>query len=219
MKKSSEEPINLMRTLRMVGNPYALGFSFLIMLYVAVEVAIYVWMPTLLKDYVGPGQWLVAYALTVFFVLRAFGRFLGAWLLSRLRWQTALMWCGLAIFACFGLSLLGGRSAAAWLLPVSGLFMSVMYPTINSKGISCFRKSEHGAVAGVILFFTAMAAALGPLAMAALSDAYGDIKYGFVLATGFAFLLAIGLCYNWLRDPAGERLRELDRAAAAAPSS
>jgi fucose permease len=89
--------------------------------------------------------------------------------------------------------------------------MSLMYPTINSKGISCFHKSEHGAVAGVILFFTAIAAAAGPLAMGAISDAFGDIKYGFVLATGFAFLLAAGLFYNWLRDPAGARLRELDR--------
>ena len=30
--------------------------------------------------------------------------------------------------------------------------MSIMYPTLNSKGISCFPKSQHGAAAGVILF-------------------------------------------------------------------
>ena len=52
--------------------------------------------------------------------------------------------------------------------------MSIMYPTLNSKGISCFPKSQHGAAAGVILFFTAAAAALGPLAMAAVSDAYRE---------------------------------------------
>ena len=34
---------------------------------------------------------------------------------------------------------------AILLLPLSGLFMSVLYPTLNSKGISCFRKPEHGA--------------------------------------------------------------------------
>jgi MFS transporter, DHA1 family, quinolone resistance protein len=54
MKAATDEPINLARTLRMMKNPYALGFSLLIMLYVATEVAIYVWMPTLLKDYSGP---------------------------------------------------------------------------------------------------------------------------------------------------------------------
>jgi fucose permease len=84
--------------------------------------------------------------------------------------------------------------------------MSVIYPTLNSKGISCFPRSEHGAVAGVILFFTAFAAAAGPLAMAAVSDALGDIKFGFVLATGFALLLFGGLLLNRLLDPAGARL-------------
>ncbi len=214
MKAATDEPINLARTLRMMKNPYALGFSLLIMLYVATEVAIYVWMPTLLKDYSGPAAHIVAYALTTFFVLRAAGRFLGVWMLSHFRWSTVLMWFGFAIFACFAGSLIGGRDVAAWLLPLSGLFMSVMYPTINSKGISCFEKSEHGAVAGVILFFTAAAAAASPPAMGFISDQYGDIRYGFVLATAFAALLALGLFYNWWRDPAAARLQALDQQQA-----
>jgi fucose permease len=90
------------------------------------------------------------------------------------------------------------------------LFMSVLYPTLNSKGISCFPRSEHGAVAGVILFFTAFAAAVGPLAMGAVSDALGDIQYGFVLATGFAGLLFAGLLVNLVFDPAGARLASRD---------
>ena len=55
-------------------------------------------------------------------------------------------------------SLAGGPALAAWLLPLSGLFMSIIYPTLNSKGISCFPRARHGAAAGVILFFTATAA-------------------------------------------------------------
>ena len=55
--------------------------------------------------------------------------------------------------------LFGGPEPAVYLLPLSGLFMSIIYPTLNSKGISCFPRSQHGAVAGVILFFTALAAA------------------------------------------------------------
>ena len=66
----------LAQTLRKMRDGYALGFSSLIMLYVAVEVAIYVWMPTYLQNYAGPSPWLATYALTIFFVLRAAGRFL-----------------------------------------------------------------------------------------------------------------------------------------------
>lgn len=189
----------------------ALGFSFLIVMYVAAEVAIYVWMPTLLQAYTGSVTWLPIYALTIFFVLRAVGRFLGAWFLGRLPWGTALALFGLAIFACFAGALVLGVNGAAWLLPLSGLFMSIIYPTLNSKGISCFPRSLHGAAAGVILFFTAVAAAVGPLAMGAVSDAYGDTRAGFVLATVFAFLLCAGLFMNWLVDPARQRLLNADR--------
>ena len=208
----SDEPVNLARTMRMMGNPHALGFSLLIMLYVAVEVAIYVWMPTYLQGYRGPHTWLVVYALTIFFVLRAGGRFLGIWLLQRFHWAAVLALLSFAILACFAGSLTGGIEAGVVLLPCSGLFMSMMYPTLNSKGISCFPKFEHGAVAGVILFFTAAAAAAGPLAMAAVSDAYGGARYGFALATAFAALLFAGLLYNWLRDPAARRLAQLSEA-------
>ena len=89
--------------------------------------------------------------------------------------------------------------------------MSVIYPTINSKGISCFPKSEHGAVSGVILFFTCVSAALGPLAMGAVSDAMGGAKYGFILATAFAALLFVGCLLNSIYQPTRERLKLLDR--------
>jgi fucose permease len=89
-------------------------------------------------------------------------------------------------------------------LPLSGLFMSVMYPTINSKGISCVPKSEHGAAAGVILFYTCLSAVLAPLAMGAISDAMGSPVYGFMLATGFAALLFGALLLNSIFNPAGD---------------
>jgi DHA1 family quinolone resistance protein-like MFS transporter len=210
VRHGSEEPINLRRTLRMMRHPYALGFSMLIALYVAVEVAIYVWMPTYLQQYSGAVNWLPTYALTIFFVLRVAGRFLGIWILDRFHWASVLALFGVAIFACFATSMVLGANAGAWLLPASGLFMSMMYPTLNSKGISCYEKDQHGAVAGLILFFTAVAAALGPLAMAATSDSLGNVRYGFVLATLFALLLAGGLIWNWVKDPAAARLRAME---------
>src|SRR4029077_15895852 len=91
-----------------------------------------------------------------------------------------------------------------------GLFMSVMYPTINSKGISCMPKAEHGVAAGVILFFTCVSAVVAPLAMGAVSDAMGAISYGFWLATGCAGLLFLGLLLNWLIDPTRAVLEQLE---------
>ncbi len=211
-KVVSQEPINLKRTLKMMKNPYALGFSIAAFLYVSVEAGVYVWMPTLFGKYHGSLALIATYSLTIFFILRALGRFLGAWIMKFLNWYIALTVFSSAIFLCFIGSILGGISLSIILLPLSGLFMSVLYPTINSKGISCFHKSEHGAISGVILFFTAAGAALGPLAMGAVSDAFHEnAKYGFILATFFAGLLLILSIYNLILKPSKQRLEQLNK--------
>jgi fucose permease len=217
--KTDEEPINLKRTMKMMKNPYALGFSLGIFLYVAVECAVYVWMPTLLTTSSSSPTFMATYALAIFFILRAAGRFFGAWVLARWSWTAVMALFSLAILLCFAGSVAGGAAVAAYLLPASGLFMSMIYPTLNSKGISCFPRSEHGAVAGVILFFTCGSAAVGPLAMGAVSDVFGHPKYGFVLASLLAAFLFLGLLYNWRCDPAKARLLKLNSSEYEAPGA
>jgi FHS family L-fucose permease-like MFS transporter len=208
--KTSVESVDLRRTLRMMGNPYALAFGMGALLYVAIEASVYVWGPLYLGGYAGRWTVLIGYAISGFFFLRAAGRFLGVWLLRKFNWSWALAVLSLAILLCLAGSVLGGVRSAIILLPLSGLFMSVIYPTLNSKGISCFPKSEHGAVAGVILFFTCAGAVLGPLSMAAVIDALGAPKYAFLVATGFAALLSGGLIYNCIRQPTRAILATLD---------
>ncbi len=210
-KKNNDEPINLRATLRMIKNPYALGFSVAAFLYVAVECAIYVWMPTLIDGYQGNFTYIATYSLSIFFILRAAGRFLGAWLMARFNWSIILTLLSFFILICFLASIVFGIEAAVVLLPLSGLFMSVIYPTINSKGMSCFPKSKHGSVAGIILFFTAAGAALGPLAMGAVSDFFGNnVKYGFILATLFAAILFLGTLINLIAKPTDKQLSQFD---------
>jgi fucose permease len=211
--KSAKETVSLKSALVLVKDPYALGFSIAIFLYVAVECAIYVWMPTLIKGYEGGIVFLTTYALAIFFLLRAAGRFLGSWLMAKFNWAVVLTIFCFLILVCFIGSVVGGVGLAVILLPLSGLFMSVVYPTLNSKGISCFPKAKHGSIAGIILFFTAAGAALGPLAMGAVSDMFGhNVKYGFVLATVFAGLLFLVVLLNMLFNPTKQRLMKLDES-------
>jgi FHS family L-fucose permease-like MFS transporter len=211
-------------SLNLLKNPYSMGFSIGAFLYVAAESAIYVWMPSYLvcdasslEDtfacYASNGQQMLAmYAVAVFFSLRAAGRFVGIWMMQRFNWALVLMLFSGAILVCFVGGLIGGREAALYLFPLTGIFMFVIYPTFNSKGISCFPKAEHGSVAGVILFFTAAGAAVGPLVMGIVSDAYdGEAKYGFMVATGFAAVLFAGLLYNYVFNPSEARLAEIEK--------
>ncbi|MGL1959046.1 MAG: MFS transporter [Colwellia sp.] len=205
-QKHAEGQVNLKSSLAIIKDPYAIGFSLAIALYVATEVAIYVWMPTLLVEYNGSLIWLATYALTVFFALRAGGRFLGVWMLKCFTWQQVMFWFSLAVMLCYLGTAIVGVDAAVVLLPLSGLFMSMIYPTLNSKGISCFPQSKHGAIAGVILFFTAISAAIAPLLMGVVSDIFGHVSYGFYLATFFAAVLALLAGYNLLKNPTQDKI-------------
>jgi len=208
--KTSTEHINLARTFHLLKNPYALGFSLACFLYVAVECAVYVWLPTYLASNRPSSIFMATYVVSIFFILRAAGRFLGAWVTERWHWTTVLVVFSGAILICFLGAMFGGADATVYLLALSGLFMSVIYPTLNSKGISCFPKAEHGAIAGVILFFTCGGAALGPLGMGAVSDTFGGLRAGFILATVLAALLFLGLLYNWAADPTRALLQQSD---------
>lgn len=198
---------DLSATLAIARDRNALAFGACVFLYVGVETAVYVWMPSLLAaegaSVLLPG----AYALSTFFVLRALGRFVGAWTLERLGWSRALAACGIAILLCFAGALAGGRQAAALLLPLSGLFMSVIYPTLNSRALSGFPVARHGAAAGFILFVTCLSAVISPLAIGAVSDLLGGPRAGFALATVMAAGLAAALLLNAIRD------QRLDAAA------
>lgn len=222
--QKADEPIDVRRSLKLLGNPYAMGFSVAAFLYVAAESAIYVWMPSYLMCNAtsveatfscysqGPEQMLAMYAVSAFFSLRAIGRFVGIWMMQHFNWALVMLMFSFAIMVCFIGGLWGGREVALYLFPLSGIFMSVIYPTINSKGISCFPKHEHGTVAGVILFFTAAGAAAGPLVMGIVSDAFGgDAMYGFIVATAFATLLFAGFLYNYLKNPTETRLAAIEK--------
>jgi fucose permease len=201
-----EEPALPGEALRLAGDPTALFFGVALMLYVAAEAAVYVWAPTYLAGYRGNWASLAAYAVSIFFVLRAAGRFLGVWLLAHLHWSRVLVVCSGAVAALFWIAVAGGRGAAIIALPASGLFMSVLYPTINSTGISCFDKGRHGSAAGLLLFFTCLSAVFAPLAMGALGDLLGDSKYAIALGAVFATLLVGQCAWNLAREPFAARL-------------
>lgn len=204
-------PVSPRETMRMIGDPTAMFFATALMLYVGAEAAIYVWAPTYLASYAGAHAWLALYAVSVFFVLRAAGRFLGVWLLARFDWTLVLLCCTAAVAALFWVAVLGGRDAAIYALPATGLFMSVQYPTINSTGISCYARMRHGSIAGLLLFFTCLSAVLAPLAMAVIGDRLGDSRYSIALGAVFATALVLLCLWNWRRQPFASRLTKRDQ--------
>jgi fucose permease len=208
---AAERPTDIRDSLRLLRDPMALFFAALLTLYVGAEAAIYVWAPTYFAGYDGAASWLIAYTVSIFFILRAVGRFLGAWLLARFDWASVLATCSSAVAILFVVAIVFGRGVAAYALPATGLFMSVLYPTINSTGISCFERQRHGSIAGFLLFFTCVSAVVAPLAMGTLGDLTGTSTFSIVLGGAFAVLLAAMCLWNLVFKPAAGRLAERNR--------
>jgi len=99
--KAGHTSTDLRSTMAAMKNRYALAFSLGAFLYVATEAAVYVWMPTLLTGYRGSAAAFVAYSVSIFFILRAAGRFLGGWLLQRFYWTKILALFSGVILTCF----------------------------------------------------------------------------------------------------------------------
>jgi fucose permease len=100
-----------------ITNRYVLAFSLGAFLYVAVESAVYVWMPTLIAGYRGDAVWLAAYSISIFFLLRAAGRFLGSWMLNRFPWTGVLALFSTLILACFAASVAGALPGPSFCCP------------------------------------------------------------------------------------------------------
>ncbi|MGE4430443.1 MAG: sugar MFS transporter [Sphingobium sp.] len=197
-------------TMRLFLHPHALFFAALLMLCVGAEMAIYVWAPIYFTGYQGPNATLAALIVSLYLLLRTLGRFIGAWLLSRFDWAATVAVCSGMTALLFGLALMGGHGVAALALPAAGLFLSPLYPTLNSVGISCFDKGRHGSIAGFLLFFACLAMVISPLAMAAASERIGGREHGLTLGSMFALMLAIACLWNALARPVAARLAERD---------
>ena len=192
-------------------SPYVLAFSAGAFLYVGVEAAIYVWMPTLLAGYAGSAATLATYSISIFFLLRAAGRFLGAWMLTRVQWQTVLALFSGCILLCFVAQRrrrreLGGVSApAVGTVHVGHLSDAQLegHQLPAEVGTRCRRRRDsllHVRVSGA----------------RAAGDRRGQRRVRTRSCTasgwrpGFAALLFVGALLNWLLNPTRVVLERLD---------
>lgn len=181
--------------------PLAWWFAGLLGVYVVVELTVCVWMPSYLLG-LGATPAAAAWALTLFFALRAAGRFAGIAVLRRWRWPPLLAGCAVLALASLLAGSLGGLQLALWVLPASGLFLAVLYPTLNSHLLSRFPATRQASVAGLATFCSATGAALGSWTIATASEASGDLRSGLLIGTLLAAVLAAALSWQaWRRPP------------------
>jgi fucose permease len=177
-------------TLRSCFTPLMCGYYFAIACYVAVELGVGAWAMEYSQREEGLTAVQSSYLLSGFFAMIMAGRFLGAWVVDRLSFVT-IVCVALALgVACLTAALFGSFGAywpfeAYWLLALSGLFFSVVFPTITAH-VAAMHDQARGAVMGLLFTFGGIGGAVGPAVV-------GYVAQWTNLRTGLATTIVFGL--------------------------
>ncbi|RIJ48155.1 MFS transporter [Maribellus luteus] len=163
----------------LIKNKYVILYFLGIFMYVGSEQGISYWLSKFLKTYHDIDPDLAgADAVSYFWGLMTIGGILGLVLMKLFDSKQILRWFTILAMICVAAGLFGSAGIALWALPVSGFFLSVMYPTIVSLGLNSVAK-HHGSFAGILMTGIAGGAIVQVL-IGAISD-FSSLRVGMLL--------------------------------------
>ncbi len=152
---------------------FLISFLLGIFLYVLIEQSIGTWLPTYNREILQLNPAMAIQAGSLFAAFSAIGRLLGGVFLRYFDWVKVLIFCAIAtaLIIIIAMQMSGGdigkinswRDAPlkAFFLPLAGLFLGPIYPTINSIVLSSLPKQSQAPMTGLIIAFSALGGTLG----------------------------------------------------------
>jgi len=160
-------------------NKYVILYFLGIFAYVGSEQGISYWMSKFLLKYHGFNPDITgADAVSYFWGLMTIGGVLGLVLMKLYDSKPILRWFTILAMMSLATGLFGSAQVSLWAFPISGFFLSVMYPIIVSLGLNSVAK-HHGSFAGILMTGIAGGAIIQIL-IGALSD-ITSLKVGMLL--------------------------------------
>lgn len=154
--------------------PLAIVFIISVFLYVLIEQGIQTWLPTFNKEILKLPSDMSVQAASIYAGCLAAGRLSAGVVLRRMHWYPFISVC---LFAMAGLVIISMPMAtgieevagvswlsaplAVFIFPLIGLFMAPIYPAINSVMLSALPKTQHSAMTGLIVIFSALGGTTG----------------------------------------------------------
>jgi fucose permease len=181
----------------MIAKPLIIIFILSIFFYVMIEQSFSTWMPTFYKEILRAPTSLAIQAGSILAGATFLGRLLSGFVLLRVKWIHFLSFCLIAIAAIVMLVmplakniLIENNAKMTWLnapfilylLPIMGLFLAPIYPTLNSTILSSLPKHMHSSMSGLIVVFSALGGTTGSIIT-------GHIFQSFSGTTAFYFSL------------------------------
>ncbi len=167
--------------------PELIGYFLAITLYVATEIGIASWIVEFLQKTHGQSVNQSTQALSLFFGLIMLGRFVGSFFVEKFGYLRSILFAVLGACACIAIGLFGPAQLSL-LLPGSGFFLSIIFPTITASVSNAHLKNTNS-ILGLLFTFGGLGGVIGPWLVGIASD-LGGIKFGFSLNLVFGLLTA-----------------------------
>ena len=186
---------DMRRMLALLTRTSVLVFVGAAFVYVLIEQGVGSWLPSFNANVLHLPLAMSVQAASLYAGALALGRVAAAPIIRRTGWLPMLLGCiaGLLVVILVVVPMaegLGIRPAATWLdapfatyaMPMIGLFLAPIYPTINSAILSSLPRGRHAAMTGLIVIFSALGGTTGSFITGRIFAAYGG-------ATAFRLVL------------------------------
>ena len=165
-------------------------FILMAFFYVFIEQGVTTWLPTFNNKILHISDALSLQVASLFPAALCLGRFIGALGMRKINWAKLLFFAliisfGIFVIAIFVSIQVSGKGIeclswsnlpfAALLIPIAGLFIAPVYPTICSTIVSSQPSRLHSSMAGVILLFSALGGTIGSRIVGTLFDQFGGL--------------------------------------------
>jgi fucose permease len=156
--------------------PLILVFVLSVFLYVLIEQSFQTWMPTFYQEVLSLPTSMSIQAGAILAGAFATGRIIAGFVLIKMKWFPFSVFCLVALALCVfvmipmtqGIEI--GADISWWnaplvvyIFPIMGIFLSPIYPTINSTVLSTLPKYMHSSMAGLIVVFSALGGTTGSI--------------------------------------------------------
>lgn len=172
-KSLSEDFIAMMK---LIVLPLVLVFIASVFFFVLIEQSFQTWTPTFYENILKVPASMSIQAGAVLAGAFAIGRFLAGFVLQRIKWFYVVIICIVCCAALVLISLplskgLSVNDNISWLnaplvvyvFPLMGIFLSPIYPAINSVILSSLPKYMHSSMSGLIVVFSALGGTTGSI--------------------------------------------------------
>ena len=168
-----------------------MGWFFgLMILYVSSEIGVASWIVTYMQRIHGLGVTESAVFLSLYFAGIMVGRLLGTVFVEKVGYLRSILFVSMGATLCLALGIFGpGKSY--WLLPLTGLFFSIIFPTLTAAAAD--RVTENvGTVMGLLFAFCGVGGAIGPWLIGVISSMAG-IRAGFAVNLITCAVMVVGV--------------------------